>query len=470
MKKFKKYFQKFFLITTFLATLFLRVYKLPQTTMFLSDQGRDAIIIYNIVTLKHLPAIGAPTSIGQVYLGPFYYYLISPFLLLFNFNPVGLSFGVAFLSSFFIVLSFFIIKKIFGWLNAFIFIFLTGFSVINIQQSRFSWNPNLLPFFSFFSLYFFYQMIKEKKIRWAILFGSFFSFSTQLHYLAFFLIIPVFFYFFYQLWEVFRKKNQVWPLSKNYLISFVSFIFFSSPLLIFDLRHNFLNSKNFIKLFTQGSLVNQTPKIFFLITLFIIFLLFFYLKKKKTNDFLILHSFNILLYLWGFKLLNTPTHIHYFGSIYLSLFFISSFLIYQIYKSIPKKIAFIFLTIILITYFFLNFKNYNFLWQKGENQIEHSKKTAQFLAEKINNQPYNIATWPVEFAEDNYLYFLILKGLKPANRQKIEITDQMFVLCQKQPCQVINSPSWNISMFGKAKIDKIWKFEGLYIYKLIHEK
>lgn len=40
---------------------------------------------------------------------------------------------------------------------------------------------------------------------------------------------------------------------------------------------------------------------------------------------------------------------------------------------------------------------------------------------------------------------------------------------QKEPCQIINSPSWNISMFGKSKIDKIWNYEGLKIYKLLHE-
>src|SRR3990167_6348382 len=90
--------QNYLLIIIFICAIFLRFYRLADFAMFLSDQGRDAIIIKRIITLEHLPAIGAPSSLGGVYLGPFYYYLISPFLLLFNFNPVGLAFGVAFLS------------------------------------------------------------------------------------------------------------------------------------------------------------------------------------------------------------------------------------------------------------------------------------------------------------------------------------------------------------------------------------
>jgi len=61
------------LIIILLAGCFLRFYRLNDFAMFLSDQGRDAIVIKRIVTGEHFPAIGAPTSIGQVYLGPFYY-------------------------------------------------------------------------------------------------------------------------------------------------------------------------------------------------------------------------------------------------------------------------------------------------------------------------------------------------------------------------------------------------------------
>ena len=69
----------------FFCGIFLRFYRFSDFATFLGDQGRDAIIIKRMLTFEHLPAIGAPTSVGQVYLGPFYYYFIAPWLLLFKF-------------------------------------------------------------------------------------------------------------------------------------------------------------------------------------------------------------------------------------------------------------------------------------------------------------------------------------------------------------------------------------------------
>ena len=106
MNRFKKMFARMVSIVAKnqLAVLiivigaFLRLYRLPNFATFLSDQGRDAIIIKRIVTFEHWPAIGAPSSVGQIYLGPFYYYLMVPFLALFQLQPIGLAFGSAIIS------------------------------------------------------------------------------------------------------------------------------------------------------------------------------------------------------------------------------------------------------------------------------------------------------------------------------------------------------------------------------------
>lgn len=468
MRRIKNILTNEWLILLIIAVAsFLRLYRLPEFTMFLSDQGRDAIIVKDIITFKHFPAIGAPTSLGQVYLGPFYYYLIAPFLLIFNFNPVGMSYGVAFLSIVGIILSYLIIRKEFDKLTSLFFLIIISFSSINIEQSRFSWNPNLLPFFAFFTLYFFYQLIKTNKIIYSILFGSFLSFSFQLHYLAVFLILPI------TLLTLINFKTFKKKLFSNffiYLIAFIFFLFFSSPLLIFDLRHQFLNTQNLLKLITQQEIthhyINISQIIFFTLSVITVI---FSKKHKPLNNFLILNFLNIFLFSFGFSFLNSKPLLHYFSPIYLSLFLAIAIFLTFLKKVLPRNITTIFTVLFFILYVIFNAKNYDFLKQKANNQITHSKKVAEFLAEKIKNKPFNIATWPVEFSEDNYVYFLHLKGLYPADRKRVEITDQMFVLCNKEPCQILNSPSWNISMFGPAKIDKIWNVEGIKIFKLVHK-
>lgn len=461
---------------------FLRFYRFEEFVTFLGDQGRDAIIIKRILTLEHLPAIGAPTSIGQVYLGPFYYYFIAPWLLIFRFNPVGLAFGVAFFSTLFLIINYLIVKKLFDKKTALISTFLIATSYVLIDLSRFSWNPNLLPLFSFLTIYFLYQALKTNKWYYFAFTGAFLSFSIQLHYLALSLGLPILILF---IGYLLKNLKNLKKLIIHYSLLIFNFSLFSLPLLIFDLRHNFLNSKNLITLIQTSSsqkpdfLANlidtfsylnfyifnykfsQLINIVLLVSIIISFLSYFN-RKKDLFYYLHLVFITILLFL---SLYSGPKHPHYLGVLYpFYLLLISRYLSF-LFNSLFEKIV---ILVFLVSFVFLNNQKYSFLYFKGGNQIKHSQKIAQFLKEKIKNKPYNIATWPVDFTEDNYLYFLELYGLKPANRQKIEITNQMFVLCNKEPCQIINSPSWNISMFGKAKIEDQWTVDNVKIYKLIH--
>jgi len=467
-------------ILIFLVALFFRFYRLYEFAQFLSDQGRDAIIIKRIITFEHFPAVGPSTSIGQVYLGPFFYYFIAPWLFIFRFNPVGLAFGTAFFSIFFLALSFFVIKNYFGKTTALFFLLFNSFSYILIDFSRFSWNPNLLPYFSFFSVYLFIKARETNKKFLYFLAGSFLSFSIQLHYLALTIIPPLAIIFLKDLYQNFKKQ---WL---NILYFFFAFFIFTSPLLIFDLRHQFLNAKNLVNLFKTGSTVGmgrlenliatfsklneysfatQFNFYFNLALLLIIILISANIFWKKNP--LRYHLFFFLFILLGTSFYNGPKHAHYFGALYVFYYLILSYFLSFVLNNFLGKIL---ICLFFIAFIILNWQKYYFLSQKPPNQILHSQKVADFLAKKIAGKPFNIATWPVEFFEDSYLYFLELKNLRPADRLKQEITNQMFVLCAKTPCQIINSPSWNISMFGPAKIDKIWDYEGLKIYKLVHKK
>ncbi len=478
--------KRFYLIC-FIALIaivaFLRLYRFEGFVTFLGDQGRDAIIVKRILTLEHLPAIGAPSSVGQVYLGPFYYYLIAPFLLIFNFNPVGLAYGVAFLSIIGISLSLLIIRKETNLFITLFFGLLLAFSFPLIELARFSWNPNLLPFFAFLTIYFYYRWITKLKAKDSILFGTFFAFSFQLHYLAFFMFPTFTFFYIYQMWKSKKKRRLLVQTS----FAFLSFLFFASPLIIFDFRHNFLNSKNFLALLQTGGITSGSAYNFrlidtiqFFIThstqislnqisavsiLLLVLVLGLVIIKKYSSLFAGIHLANIIFYLLGFALLQSPRHLHYFGPVYVSFYLLISYLLLPIRDKILQTVIG---ALLLVGFISLNAPRYYFLTENPNNQIGHSRIVADFLLQKTQGKPFNIATWPVEFGEDPYLYFMEIKGARPADRRKIEIADQMFVICEKEPCLVIDSPSWNISMFGSAEIADTWDIEGLRIYKLVH--
>lgn len=458
----------------FLIGATLRFYKLGEYATFLGDQGRDALIIKRIITLEHLPAIGAPTSIGQVYMGPFYYYFIAPWLLLFNFRPVGLAFGVAFFSSLYILINYFVIKEIFNKKTAIISTALIAFSSSLIELSRFSWNPNLLPLFALLTFYF---VIKSAKInRWFYfaLAGAFVSFSTQFHYLALFMLLPI-----GVLYLVLLLKKKVSLL--NCLIFAAFFLIFSSPLIFFEIRHNFLNTNSLISLFKyQGPVANNKLANFFssfyvlnqfsfavefnrifltlILTAIVISILFIYKKSRTIASFF---AFFLVLF-FGVSLYSGPKFSHYFGMIYPFYYVIIGYFLSFLF-SIPfgRYVIVLFLAVFL----FFNYQNYYFFHFKGGRQIEYARNIGNFLDKVVDNKPFNFAVLPDTLQEDCFLYFLELKGKVPVDRKKLEVADQMYVVCEGE-CDPLESKSWNITMFGSAKVDKIWSYGKLKIYKL----
>jgi len=457
--------------------------------MFLADQGRDARIIREIVTLTHFPAIGPPSSIGQVFLGPFFYYLLAPFLWIFNFNPVGLAYGVSLLSILGIILSYFVVKNKVNLSTAIIFLILTTFSSELIHLSRFSWNPNLLPIFSFFTFYFFSQMLEKKSTKYALIFGVLFACSFQLHHLAALFVLPCLLGFIFYFFKDTKKIKHITTL----LFSLMAFGITSFPLIYFDLKHNFLNLTNITSLFkeqnmiaggsfltriieTNMSLINTIFQIklssfITSIITFIFIVAFLILQKKQKKSFFIwIHFINTISFIYLFSFLSSERHPHYYGAVYTSLFVIIAYVFSQL---LLKKNILIIISLfsIISLYLFLNVRTYYFINGPSNNQITYSKRVADSIKTKMTGPNFNFATYPTDFSsEESFIYFLELDGFKLANREKGEISNQMFVVCNKEPCTVINSPSWNISMFGKAKIDTIWRVDDLQIYKLIHAK
>lgn len=463
---------------------FLRLYRLGDFVTFLGDQGRDATIIKRILNLEHLPAIGPPSSIGQIYLGPFYYYLISPFLLIFNYNPLGLAFGVSILSIFALIIIYFVTKKEINTQIAIFFLILLAFSTTNIDLSRYSWNPNLLPIFAFFTLYFFYKLIKNNKIFDAVLFGAFLSFSIQLHYLAVFLIFPIIFI------SIQKPNHGSWKKflydKIKLLIAFIVFIIFSFPLIFFDLRHQFINSKNFLKLFTNGGVVSnssylsrlpETISSFFqhvfktslphlVILLFFSYLIIYLLlNSRRINLFIRLHLLNVLFFLFAFSLLNSQRHPHYYGTIYYSFFLIIACL----FANLKSYVKYILILVFFISYIRLNAKYYYFLTNKPNNQIQQAQIIAKSIFNNIVSHPYQSVPLPSGQTDGHIRYFLEIYGKKPLEENSLENPKELYILCFAPKCYpILGNPQWQIASFLNARIDKMWETQGVKIYKLIH--
>src|SRR3989338_4356043 len=86
--------RQYLILAILLIAAFLRLYKISDYMTFLGDEGRDALVVYNILHGK-LTLLGPTASVGGFFMGPIYYYFMTPFLWLFNYNSLGSSIGVA---------------------------------------------------------------------------------------------------------------------------------------------------------------------------------------------------------------------------------------------------------------------------------------------------------------------------------------------------------------------------------------
>jgi 4-amino-4-deoxy-L-arabinose transferase-like glycosyltransferase len=458
---------------------------------FLGDQGRDIVIIKDFLKNGNLFFIGPQTSIGNMYLGPYFYYLIAPSLLLANYSPVGPAIFIALISIATVALIFFISKKWFNPKTAYIASFLYAISPVTIKYSNFIWNPNVMPFFSLLFIYFFFESFKSKKYHYFLYASLAFIMVMNSHYLGLALLpFTGFFWFFYLIKLIKTKSNQLKPFLINTFIAVFIFLVSLTPQIFFDIKHNGQNIKSLLTFFTyRETTVNikaykaipELPSLFnqvntrllagknetvgLIISIaFTIGLVFTVFKKKLRSKIYDLNPFFIVFiwYLSGLiclALYKQHIYDHYFAFLFPAVFILIGFLINKF-----KFIGILFL--ILITIF--SFLENPFRW-KPNNQLKTTTQIVDLIIFNSNNQDFNFALLAKQNYDPPYRYILDNKKAKIVNLPN-NLAEQLFVVCEpfQIDCSPINNPEWSVAAFGWAKIDNQWEINGIKIFKLVH--
>jgi len=463
---FKKFiFKNWLLIIILLITAFCRLYRISDYMEFLGDQGRDVIIIRDFLKEGNLFFIGPQTSIGNMYLGPFYYYLIAPALLLSNYSPVGPAIFVALLSVVTAYFIYFVSKKWFNPTTAYLATFLYAISPTAIKFANFSWNPNIMPLFALLFIYF----VVEKRYPLASLA---FIMCLNSHYLAL-LLLP--------LAGLIWLKDYSKASLKPTLIAVLLFILSLIPQILFDLKHQGQNIKALMVFFTEREttvnlkfykslpvipeLFNQIntsllagKNIYFGIAISIIlFLGIIYLLIKHRTDKFIYCLLWYFIGLVGLGLYKQHIYDHYFGFLFPVLFMLMGYLLSKIPKllSIP---LFICLTI-------LSLLQNPFRWLPN-NQLQTTSEIANYIISNSSNQDFNYAL----LSKMGYAFSYYLVENPHYFDLKDKVTEQLFVVCVpfQIDCNPINNPEWGVAAFGWAKIDIETEINGIKIYRLVH--
>jgi len=242
------FFRKEVLLALVLIGLaaFFRFYHLSQTTWIAGDEGRDLLVMSQMLETKKPVLQGPPTSIvtdvGRVYYGPGFYYLVLPFFAISHGHPASGAFCVALMGVLSVLLIYFITKMFFGtWIGFGCAVFYAT-SPFVVELDRHFWSPNVVPFFILLIIFSFLQIKLKQKAWYLPVAGAATGIVWQLYYTSLFFLIP---------WAAWWLYAKVKVGLKIWIFSIGSFFFFSAPLLISELRHNFPNVRVLLYYLTE---------------------------------------------------------------------------------------------------------------------------------------------------------------------------------------------------------------------------
>lgn len=523
MEKLLKIKKNLFLIGILLIAAFLRLYRIDEYMTFLGDEGRDVLVVYNILH-GHFTLLGPTASVGGFFLGPIYYYFMAPFLWLFNYNPVGPAVMIALLGVATVWLVWKVTKEFFGIIPAFVAGVLYAIAPLIITYSRSSWNPNPMPFFTLLCLYLLYKAVRDTNNKLFIVVGLLFGIMMQLHYLATFVGVIIAVYVVTsriiasRMGKKFRQAGQIIIRLGIDVLTFVTgFVIGFSPFLAFEVRHGFANIRSILDFVFHSKDTGGSPQFFLtiadvgfrifgrivafyptidrkdfysaevmvlwlwfgvLISMVSIGILLYQLTRTKQSYEQILQK--VLLVVWLgvgvclFGFYKKAIYDYYLGFLFPLPYLLIGNAFYFLWR---RQAIFKILTVVAIGIIMVISIVHETLWIVPNRQMYQMQDISRFILEKTNNKPFNFALITGGNSDHAYRYFFTTWEHPPVrientmvDPQRKTVTDQLFIVCESLPCSPLGHSLFEIAGFGRAEITGHWPISVVEVYRLVHYK
>ncbi len=467
---------------------FLRFYNLQGTVQFLGDQGRDALIVHRLLIDRDPVFIGPVTSVGNMYLGPAYYYFMLPFYALTYPSPMGPVYAVAFIGTLTIPALYFLGKELVGNKAALFATTLFTFTWVVIQNTRFSWNPNPAPLVSLIMIWATYRAWTKDPRYW-LLVSAMFSVLIQLHYLTLLSLGGAGIVWLISLYEQFRlptKKRQIKTFFIATIVSLCIFALSLTPLALFDLKHNFLNSRAFAAMITgDGDQVRGARNIFAILreTEGRSFHILFETLGSTTrwlNKIMLGVVLSVLAYcgvrmhrrdfgrgevvvaIWlvvgiiGTSFYSSSVFDHYIAYLFpitALTFGIVMAILWKTWMSKP------FALVVLAGFLILNVKRYHYVSLSWT--IDDVQRVATEISRKVEpGEKYNVVLLAEHGDLDgmNYRYFLTANGEAPVFKEHYEEVEKLFIINETgKPTDIKNSSIFEIHIFPEKEPTEVFR-------------
>lgn len=249
-------------IVLFFLTVFLRIWQIEEKFNFNAEYNYKLWPIKEIIYDKKIRLIGieAVSYLHHLHYPPLALYIFAPILYLSNANPLSIEIALIFLSGVTVVLIFYLGYKLFGTNVGLFAGLIYGISFFVQRADRFIWVVGPLIFYTVVYLIVIDKIFKQKKINFISFFllGALVGLALNFHFQA-----AVFFFVSIVLFFTYYSFNKALKLLTAFVLGALLLV---SPILVFELRHNFYNLQGIIYLtkdsggIAQASLLSQVYK------------------------------------------------------------------------------------------------------------------------------------------------------------------------------------------------------------------
>lgn len=465
-----------------------RLVNLRDSMQFQADQGRDAIIAFEILQ-GNITLIGPSTSVGNMFLGPLYYYFMSPFILLAGKDPIGPTLAVALIGVITVPLLYIVGKRLVGPWAAFFATLLYASAPEVIAYTRFSWNPNPAPIITLGVLYSIWKAW-HGSARWWLGAVLGFLILIQLHYVALLIAAPIGIFWIADIIRSLRSQHSA--RSKQLLlfipVAFVMLVLSFLPLIIFNWRFDNLILNGFLD-FLNGS-SGDSPRSFGDILLLIPerakLILFELWGKESLSWFSQISSILLVIYTvlaavgwtvfrntqyrFGYAVLIVTTFTtaiglafykgvvfyHYFSFFYpISYLLTGALLVVRV--RLLRWLGVILATglFVLVNWVQVTPSQLYYLNDMGW-RVDDMKRTSERILERIpDDKTYAMTTLSEiqDYRGLNYRYFLLTSDHPPISLEEFGSADLLVIIAENptDPDLVLGSPVYEVVTFPKGE-------------------
>ncbi len=237
----KKYWFEICIAIIIFIAIVLRFYNFENRWGLAYDQTRDVLVAHEALRTHSIPLIGPFSSAEQFVYGPQWFWVL---MLMIGIYPSSFITPWIIQILLYVLMVFVMIiigKEINGKIFGLLVGLFTAISPAQIAQSTNLTSPSMVSIFSIASVYFFVKYVKERKPLYSFLLGFFIATAVNIHFQAvgLFVLIPIII--------VFSKgtKQTLLSLFLGILIPFI-------PLIVFDLKNNFYETRGILDYYMYG--------------------------------------------------------------------------------------------------------------------------------------------------------------------------------------------------------------------------